>query len=296
MEARMRVLSLQVALGLLLALFVVVVAPLHGLVPMWVEGMPVYLDQLAGAIGRPCSAPSGALRVGTIYVPLAIDAYQGPLMTYLDIPAAYFWYSGASNDLYLYRYKGIILLALSAFLFFAVLRRFFDPTASFLAALVFVTLPVNVVCSIVDLQYHIALYFGILCAAWGFVLYRETKKPGWCYATAALAGLALWTRAEALIWPGVALVAFAALFRRKELFAEWRRTRHRGRLLLLSVPAFLVGSAPIVAFNILYPRLGLVAFLLTGAGTTGSGIDVSRYLKIRLTEFIDFILLNNWNM
>lgn len=296
MVAKKRKLAVQVVLGLLLVLFVVVVAPLHGRVPMWVEGMPVYLDQLAGAIGRACTAPPDALRVGKIYVPLAISAYQGSLMTYLDIPAAYLWYSGASTDLYLYRYKGIVLLALSAFLFFKVLQRFVGPAPAFLAALVFVTLPINVVCSIVDLQYHIALYFGIMCAASGFVLYLETKRPGWFWATAALAGFVLWTRAEALIWPVVALVAFGALFRRKELLAWWQATQHRGRLLLVSIPAFLVGAAPIVLFNVLYPRSGLVAFLWGGAGTTGSRMDVSRYLRIRLAEFVDFNLLNNWGL
>jgi hypothetical protein len=282
------------ALGLLLALFVAVVAPLHGILPLWVEGMPEYLDQLAGAIGRPCTAPLGALRVGQRYIPLAVVAYQGPLMTYLDIPAAYLWYSGVTSDLYLYRYKGIVVLALSSFLFFAVLRRFLGSAPAFLAALVFVTLPINVLCSIGDLQHHLAVGFGILCATLAFVLYLETKRPGWFWATAALAGVALWTRAEALIWPVAALVAFGAFFRRKELTAWWRATGNRGRLLLLSAPAFLVGAAPTTAYNVVHPRYGLVAFLLGGARMTASGLNAAQIFRIRLAQFVNFNLLDNW--
>ncbi len=285
--------GLRLGLGILLVLFVSALAPLHNLVPLWVEGMPQYVDLLTGALGKPCTIPAGTLRVGGVYVPLSIDAYQGPFMPYLDIPAAYLWFSGATDDLYVFRLKGIVLLALSGFLLFEVLGHFFAPSTALLSTLVFVTLPINVVFSIVDLQFCIALYFGILSAAASFTRYLQTRRMRWLLMTSFFAGMTLWTRAESLIWTAAAAIFYGVISRRKELVAWWR-DEQRKRLLLLTVPAFLLGAAPVAIYNALYPRQGLLAFLWNEVRTAGPHPDRSGFLRIRLAEFLDFNLLNNW--
>lgn len=101
--------------------------PLHGLLPMWVEGMPAYLDQLLGILGRACTPPVNAIELWGRTVPLAIDGYQGPLMTYLDVPAARAWLGALTDDPYMYRYKGSVLLAVSGFLLSLLLCRVVPP-------------------------------------------------------------------------------------------------------------------------------------------------------------------------
>jgi hypothetical protein len=285
---------LIVVLGL--SLWVLVLWPYHDVLPMWVEGMPAYMDQLVGTIQHPCTPPAHVLSIGSVTIPLAIDAYQGPLNTYLDLPIAHRWLRGLEPDPYAYRYKGIILLAISGLILFGLLRRAAPTTIAVLATFVFVTLPINAVCAIGDLQYHTALYVGALGPVAALVKYVECRRPGWLLATALLAGFALWTRAEALIWTAAAGAVYALVFEGPALATWWRTTTGKGWLALGVLVTFLVGAAPIVVFNLLYPERGLFGFLVGGSALEGARHQMVGTLAVRVQQFVSFNLLNKWGL
>jgi hypothetical protein len=286
--------TLAVVAGL--AAWTAVLWPLHGLLPMWVEGMPAYLDQLLGVLGRACTPPVNVVELWGRTIPLAIDGYQGPLMTYLDVPVARAWLGALTDDPYVYRYKGIVLLAISGILLFMLLRRVASAAIAALGALVFVTLPANAVTAISDLQYHVPLLTVILAILLTAVKYVETQRPVWLFATTFAAGAALLTRAEALIWTVAAATVWLALARRAQILYWWRTTPRKVALALGAMAALLLGSAPIVAMNLIYPSYGLLSFLLVAGPArvidSGSFIDA---LTARGSQFLDFILLNRFD-
>lgn len=269
--------------------------PLHRLLPMWVEGMPAYLDQLLGILRRACTPPAFAVELFGRWFPLAIDGYQGPLMTYLDVPVARAWLGSLIDDPFAYRYKGIVLLAASGFLLFLLLRRVAPPLLAALATLVFVTLPANAVTAISDLQYHVPLLVAVLAILLAGVKYVETRRPAWLLATGFAAGAALLTRAEALVWTVAALAAWAVLDRRAAVLAAWRATPRKGLLALGFVSAALLGAAPVVAMNVLYPEHGLLRFLLVDGPARVAGTSFADALAMRGTQFVDFVLLSRFD-
>ena len=289
-----RVANYAVVAGL--AAWTAVLWPLHDLLPMWVEGMPAYLDQLLGVLRRACTPPINVIEWNGRTIPLAIDAYQGPLMSYLDVPVARAWLGSLTDDLYAYRYKGIVLLALSGFLMFVLLRRVATATVAALGTLVFVTLPVNAVTAIGDLQYHVPLLTTILATVAAFVRYAETRRPIWLVTATFAAGVVLLTRAEALIWTMAAGIAWLGLGGRALVRQWWATTPNKGWLVLAAMLAFLVGAAPIVVMNVRWPDYGLVGFLFNAPSTT-IGIDtLLPRLVARGNQFVRFVLENRWQL
>lgn len=269
--------------------------PLHDLLPMWVEGLGAYLDQLLGILRRACTPPVNAVEIGGRFIPLAIDAYQGPLMTYLDVPVARAWLGSLTDNLYAYRYKGIVLLAISGYLLYVLLRRLAPPAIAALGAMVFVTLPANAVTAISDLQFHVPLLVVILAMLIAAANYAQTQRSAWLFVAAFAAGVALLTRAEALIWTAAAAMVWMGLDRRAQVASWWRTTPHKLRLGVSATAAFALGAAPIVVMNLLHPSYGLLNFLLVGGPTrvieSGSLVDA---LVARTWQFFDFILLNRF--
>ena len=277
-----------------LAAWTAVLWPLHDLLPMWVEGMPAYLDQLLGVLRRACTPPINVIEWNGRTIPLAIDAYQGPLMSYLDVPVAWAWLGWLTDDLYAYRYKGIVLLALSGFLMFVLLRRVAPPAVSALGALVFATLPANAVTAISDLQYHVPLLTTVLATVAAFVRYAETRRPLWLMIAAFAAGLVLLTRAEALIWTVAAGIAWLVLGGRSLARQWWATTPHKLWLALGAMAAFLMGAAPIVVMNVRFTDYGLLAFLINTPPSALGADSLLPRLVARGNQFVRFVLENRW--
>ena len=279
-----------------LAVWVAVLWPLHDALPMWVEGLPAYMDQLMAMVGAPCTPPANAVVIGGVALPMTIDAYQGPLNTYLDVPVARRWLDGTSSDFYAYRYKGIVLLGLSSLLLFELLRRIAPAAIAILATFVFATLPINAVTAIGDLQVHVTLYLGVLSILYAAVRYAESRKPGWLFTAAFFAGFALWTRAEALLWTAAAGIVYALVSGRSAIRNWWQATSGKALLAFGCLVAFLTGAAPIVLFNVMNPRNGLVGFLLQGSAASAVQGQLIETLVARGKQFVDFILLNRWGL
>jgi hypothetical protein len=271
-----------------------ILVPLHDVLPMWVEGLPAYVDQLLGVLRRACTPPVHAIAVGGRAIPLAIDAYQGPLMTYVDVPVARAWLAGLVDDPYAYRYKGIALLALAGLLAYPLLLRVAPPRIAAPGALLLVTLPVVSVTAIADLQYHVVLLCAVIAIVLPLVRYAESGAPRWLVVAAFFAGLSLLTRAEVLVWSAAAILAWTLLERRALLVQA-------GRALLPArwigvVAAFALGAAPVLLFNVVAPRYGLAAFVLGGGANAADGLQLLDTLAIRLRHFAGFVLLHRFGL
>lgn len=280
-----------------LILWTLVLWPLHDALSMWVEGMPAYVDQLLGILRRACTPPVNVIDVGDRVVPLAIDPYQGPLMTYLDVPLARAWVGSAIDDLYAYRYKGIVLLALSGALLYVVALRLAPPIIAALGALAFVTLPALAVTTLSDLQYHTPILAAVLLIVVALIKYAETRRARWWFAAALACGLSLLTRAEALVWTVAAIGAWLLLERRSLIADWWRTTAHKGWLIVGGIIVFLVGAAPFVVMNALYPDYGLFSFVfVTGPSRVSSGLQVLDVFAARGAQFLRYVLFNRFGL
>lgn len=276
--------------------WVVVLWPLHSLLPMWVEGLPSYVDQLLGILRRACTPPYRVVEIAGRQIPLNIDAYQGSLMTYLDAPVARLWLGGIVDDQYAYRGKGVLLLGVAGLLAYPLFLHVARPAIAALAALLLVTLPAVAVVAISDLQYHVVLLCAIPAILLPLLRFGETRHPAWLVVAAFFGGLSLQTRAEALVWTVAALLAWIALDRRHATLAALRGVPRKGRWALACVAAFAIGAAPVIAMNVLDPDAGLLGFLVRGAAE-GVGVPtIAATLLVRLRQFLGFVLLNHFGL
>jgi hypothetical protein len=280
-----------------LVLWTAILWPLHDALPMWVEGMPAYVDQLFGVLRRACQPAINAIEVLGRPIPLQIDPYQGPLMTYLDVPLARAWLGSLIDDVYAYRYKGIVLLAASGALLYVAMVRVAPPLVAALGALVFVTLPAVVVTAISDLQYHIPILAAVLLIVIAATKYVETRRPLWWFATAFACGFALLTRAEALIWTAAAGVAWLLLARRALPVDWWRNTPRKGVLVAGALVAFVLGGLPVVLMNLVYPDYALLHFVFVRGPSRISGFgELLDVVAARGYQFVGYILLNRFGL
>lgn len=267
---------------------------LDGVLPMWVEGMPAYIDQVLGVLRRACTPPPHTLDVAGRPLPLGVDAYQGPLMVWLDVPFARAWLGGLTDDPAAYRAKGPLLLALAALLAYPLLLRVAPPGRAALGAVLLLTLPVANVVALGDLQFHVPLLCALAAIAWPLVRYAEARRPAWLVVAAFAAGASLLTRAEVLVWTAATLTVWLAFVRRDLARAAWQALSP-GRLAAV-LAAFALGAAPTIAMNLLAPTQGLGAFLATGGATSLDPGRLAGWGVLRLVQFGKFVLGNSFGL
>ena len=270
-------------------------ASLHDLVPMWIEGMPQYEHQILAALGyAKWTGGCEALVIQGHCFPLSLNAYIGAVITYLDMPASYFWLSGLSDDPYLYRYTSIFALLASGWFFYGILRWRYGNAWAFYGSVIFLFSPIELLVGLTDHRTFLIQTMLLMAMFFFGVCYRKSRHPGYLWVCCLAGGLTLWSRTEAFVLPILSLVLYGLLFRRQEVAHWWAALTGRHLLLGGALLSFVAGAIPVLAFNISCPENGLLQFLLhTSVPNMRSG-SVGQNLLVRLRQFFTFNLLNQF--
>lgn len=275
----------------------------HAFTPMWLEGFGETVGTQLVLLGFDSQRPPGWLHLGSHSFPLAMNAYTGPAWYYVQAPPVYLWFAGYTSDPYLYRYVTILIFLANGWLFFALLSRFYSCFLSFLAALVFMTTPILFLGALTDHGLGQLMFFFPLLSALLLSVYLSSGRLVFLIAGSFALGLALLTRLESFFWLVLPTAVYLLLFRRSLLFSRWQTQPQLRKplvvLMVASASAFVLGAAPMIAYNFLYPSENVVSFLrgrVIPRTLDSTSLTLPAKLATRLHEFWSFNLLNHWRL
>jgi hypothetical protein len=270
----------------------------HAFVSMWIEGFAEYSPTLLAMLGHG-HAPPSCLRIGSLTLPLAFGSYTGCAAIYFDLPAAYAFVHGWTQDPYIFRMGGILLLCLISWVIYATLRQYSSPYTAMWAALIFLSAPNVFLFSLTDRQVFLHMPLTVLLAILCSTLWMKRGTAMWLALAALTWGITLNTRIEALVWPAIAVLLFIVVFRPRHISQQLSGACRRPREVAIAVSAFIVGAAPFILYNFLNSSDNVISYfwkrILPNPTTASQGGFASGF-RLRGEQFLSFNLLNTWNM
>ncbi len=189
-------------------------------------------------------------------LPLMAQPYNGGLKTILFIPvAALFGITAASV-----RYFTIAVAGASLFVYYLFARRLFvHPAVGGIAVVLLAFDPSFVFFSRVDYGPSVVMFLCKAIALWQLAAWWQTERMRHLLIGSFAFGLGVYDKTN-FLWIVAATLFAAAIVRPRELLARLDRTR-----VAAALGAFLLGSLPLVIYNISWPPRTLAPIR---AGTT----------------------------
>jgi hypothetical protein len=244
----------------------VLLATLHGYLPLWIEGLTEYQTALSVLLGFRTDPQPCMLVIGGSQIPLAVAPYVGAGFIYLNAPFVAAWYHGWVDDPYVYRFVGILAFIGIGWLLFFLCARFWGARTGWWCAVLWTTTPYLAFVALADLQWEfIPIFFALLAVAL-FRLYLDRNRWPFFVMGCLVSGVVVVTRVDVFLLSAIGLGAYLLLFRpeivRKPLFAALPRSAAAA-----GVALFLAGMSPFILYQFVCPS-GRVSGFLSGSVLT----------------------------
>lgn len=207
-------------------------------------------------LGQPVTLERGVgVWVGNTALPVMIMDYVGAVNTYLMIP----FFAVLGVNVYSLRLMTVVLSAITLVLAYRVGRRFFGEAVALLATFLLAIHPSFVFWSRMGITVTSVMTVFSLGSLLAFVRWWDRRDGRWFIAGCLLLGLGLWSKLLFLWWilallaVGLALLAWQAMEGGRgwtRRFASALLGIVRRRYFWAGLVAFLVGSAPLIWYNV----------------------------------------------
>jgi hypothetical protein len=283
---------LAVITGVVLAFLL----PQHDYASMTAEGFPEFQHHVRGLLGLSNRAVPCALELGRFQLPLALTPYIGGGYMYGYAPAAYLWLAGVVSDPYVYRYTGIVLFAVAAWLSYYVALLAFGRGVALFVGVAFITCPVLMLISLVEGQTLYVMLVPLLSSAMCFLLWLRNERLFCLFAAAFAAGLVATTRLEGFAWPLVTLALYAGSGVAPRLKARLWESPDRWKRLGMAASGLGAGGSMVLAYNLICPADNVIAFLWRSLRHSGGtrGEHIPAKVLERFDQFWSHCVLHLW--